>query len=192
MIAAATLKVEDAAMGSPRDPLSNHGDLQKFLDRGGEVRLVTKLGSGKLAGIAFRGPGAWDWNELRLEGPAERLFRETATGLITQQLTQAIPGIVPASSLDDALDKATATLSPQVVAGKLANAAAQVVAHHRGLGPIAPVAGKVAEQTVSSLPVPPAAPGRALDAALVGGSVFVGRLVRGLGADGAPVGQLMG
>ncbi len=155
-------------MGYPPDPVSNHNDLQKFLDHGGEIRLVTELGSGKLAGIAFRRPGAWDWNELKLQGPAERLFRETATGLITQQLTQAIPGIAPPSSLDNALDMATAILSPQAIAGKLANAAAQVVAHHLGLGSIAPLAGKVAEQIVASQPVPPTAPDRALNAARVG------------------------
>lgn len=164
----ARLQREDVTMGYPPDPVSNHEDLQKFLDLGGEIRLVTELGSGKIAGIAFRRPGAWDWNELRLQGPAERLFRETATGLITQQLAQAIPGIAPPSSPDNALDMAMAILSPQAIAGKLANAAAQVVAHHLGLGSIAPVAGKVAEQIVAAQPVPPAAPDRALGTARVG------------------------
>ncbi|HEX6524516.1 MAG TPA: hypothetical protein VF070_31615 [Streptosporangiaceae bacterium] len=155
-------------MGYPSDPVSNHDDLQKFLDRGGEIRLLTELGSGKLAGLAFRRPGAWDWNELRLQGPAEKLFRETATSLITQQLAQAVPGIAAPTSLDNALDMATAVLSPQAIAGKLANAATQVVAHHLGLGSIAPVAGKVAEQIVAARPVPPAAPDWALGAARVG------------------------
>src|SRR5581483_12357217 len=82
-------RLEDVAMGYASDPVSNRDDLQKFLDRGGEIRLVTEPGSGRLAGIALRGPGAWDWNELRLQGPAERLFRETVTGLIAQQLAQA-------------------------------------------------------------------------------------------------------
>jgi hypothetical protein len=164
----ARLRLEDTAMGYPADRVSNHDDLQKFLDRGGEVRLVNELGSGKLVGIAFRRPGAWDWTELRLEGPAERLFRGTVTSLITQQLAQVVPGIPAPSSLDEALDKATAILSPQAIAGKLANAAAQVVAHHLGLGSIAPVAGKVAEQIVACQPVPPAAPDLALGAARVG------------------------
>jgi hypothetical protein len=130
----------------------NQRDLESFLDHGGEIRLVNDLGSGRLTGIAFRNPGAWDWQVVRVEGAEGRLFRETATHLITEQLAQAVPGVSPPSSLDGALSAAQGKLSPEIILSKLANAGAQVVAHHLGLGPIAPAIGKVAEQFVRSLP----------------------------------------
>jgi hypothetical protein len=130
----------------------NQRDLESFLDRGGEIRLVNDLGSGRLTGIAFKNPGAWDWQVVRVEGAEGRLFRETATNLITDQIAQAIPGVSPPSSLDAALSAAQGILSPEIILSKLANAGAQVVAHHLGLGPIAPAIGKVAEQFVRSLP----------------------------------------
>ena len=130
----------------------NQRDLEIFLDRGGEIRLVNDLGSGRLTGIAFKNPGAWDWQVVRVEGAEGRLFRETATNLITDQIAQAIPCVNPPSSLDGALSAAQGILSPEIILSKLANAGAQVVAHHLGLGPIAPAIGKVAEQFVRSLP----------------------------------------
>lgn len=159
--------MDDVVMGYSPDLVGNQGDLQKFLDCGGDVRLVTSLASGNLAGIAFRSPGAQDWTEVKLEGPAQRLFRETATSLIVQQVAQAIPEISRPSGLDEALAAATSILSPQVIVGKLANAAGQVVAHHLGLSSIAPIVGKVTEQTVGSVSIPAGVPGQALSAARI-------------------------
>lgn len=147
--------------------MASRDDLQRFLDRGGDVRLVHDLGSGELAGIAYRSRGAWDWQEVKLEGATRRFFDQTAIDLITPQIAQAIPGISPPTRLDDILAVATAALSPQVIVGKLANAAGQVVAHHLGLSPVAPVVGKVAEQIVAAAPFPASAPGRVLGAARV-------------------------
>ena len=113
----------------------NQRDLRIFLDDGRQIRLVNDLGSGKLTGIAFKNPGDWDWQMVRVEGTEERLFREIATNLITKQLAQAVPGIDPPSSLDGALNKAEAILSPKIILSKIANAGAQVVAYHVGLGP---------------------------------------------------------
>jgi hypothetical protein len=89
---------------------------------------------------------------VRVEGTEGRFFRETATNLITKQLAQAVPGISPPSSLDGALNKAEAILSPKIILSKIANAGAQAVAYHVGLGHIAPALGKVTEQFVASLP----------------------------------------
>lgn len=132
----------------------NQRDLEIFLDDGGQVRLVNDLISGKPTGVAFKNPGDWDWQMVRVEGTEGRLFRETATNLITKQLAQAVPGISPPSSLDDALNKAETILSPKIILSKMANAGAQAVAYHVGLGHIAPALGKVTEQIVISLPSP--------------------------------------
>ena len=132
----------------------NQRDLKIFLD-GRQILLVNDLGSGKPIGIAFKNPGDWDWQVIRVEGTEGRFFRETATNLITEQLAQlaqAIPGSSPPSSLDDALNKAKAILSPQIILSKIANAGTQAVAYHVGLGHIAPALGKVMEQFVASMP----------------------------------------
>ena len=130
----------------------NQGDLKIFLDHGRQIRLVNDLGSGKLVGIAFKNPGDWDWQVVRVEGTEGRFFRETATNLITKELAQAVPGISPPTSLDDALNMAEAILSPKFILGKIANAGAQAAAYHVGLPHIAPALGKVTEQFVASLP----------------------------------------
>lgn len=154
-------------MASSFNPDGSPRDLHQFLDQGGQIWLVQDLGSGKLAGVAYRNPGVWSWTELPLEGPGAKLFRETGLSLINQAIRQAIPGLTPLSSLDQALNIATSVLSPQAIAGKLANAVGQAVAHHLGLSPIAPAVGKVTEQAVSSLTIPADVPDRALGAARV-------------------------
>jgi hypothetical protein len=165
MFATGGPSLEHVVVNNTADSADNQDDLECFLNEGGEIRLVSDFRSGKLAGIAFRGPQDWDWREIRLEGEVSRVFREAATGLITDQLTQHALGVTLPSGFDGALDRAAAVLSPQVVLGKLANAAAQVAACHAGFPHIAKAAGKVAEQAVASLPVPDGMPGRALDAA---------------------------
>lgn len=171
-LAMGRLWLEHVVVDDPADLVGNQHDLERFVSQGGQIRLVSDLGSGKLAGIGFKGPGDWNWDEVRLEEPAGRLFRETAISLITQQITQVAPGVTLPSGLDDALNGASAVLSPQIVLGKLANAAAQAVACHLGLAHIAPAAGKVAEQVVISLPSPGGMQTKALGLARAGAVAY--------------------
>jgi hypothetical protein len=157
------------------NPAADPRELQRFIDRGGQVRLVNNLRTGKLEGVAFRQPGAWGWQELPVRGPAEGVFRQTAVSLVAQMVKQSLPGIAPPTSMDAALSiasMAAGTISAQAVAGKLANIAGQALAWHVGCGTVAPVVGTLLENAVASMPFPASPLAEAFNAATVGVVAF--------------------
>src|SRR5262249_3357504 len=80
---------------------------------------------------------------------------------------QEVPGIEPPTDLDTALAAATELISPKKIAGKLANAVGQVIAHHIGLTLIAQVVGDLTEQVVTSMPFPANPIDKALNTATI-------------------------
>jgi hypothetical protein len=143
-------------------------ELEAFVERGGQLQLVCDQHTGKVEGAAYKEPGAQDWQELPLDdGPTGRVFRETATTLVTELITKELPGIEPPTELDAALATVTGVISPRKVAGKLASAAVQALAHHLGLSLIAHAAGEITEQIVTSM-FPENEIDRALNTATIG------------------------
>jgi hypothetical protein len=143
-------------------------ELEAFVERGGRLQLVSNLRTDRVERVAYKQPGAEDWQELSLEdGPAGHVFRETATNLVTGLITRELPGIEPPTDLDAVLDTVTGIISPRKIAGKLASAAAQALAHHLGLSLIAHAVGEITEQIVTSLPFPENAIDKALNTATI-------------------------
>lgn len=157
---AAALQHEDM---NASNPAADPRELRSFIDRGGQVRLVNDLRTGRLEGLAFRPPGAWGWEEFPLESPAAGFARTTAVNVARQQLAQALPGIDPATAMDR-LAQDAGRLTPLAVAAKLASIAGQALAHHLGLSPAAPAVGAALESAVRAMPFPASASAKGMDA----------------------------
>jgi hypothetical protein len=159
----------------PNNPAADPHELRQSIASGGQVRLVNNQWTGKLEAVAFLRPGAWHWQEIPVEGPAERVIRETVVNLATQWVEQLLPGIAPPTSMDQALSiTATAVkdMSLQDIAGKTANIAGQALACHVGCVAVARQVGAVLQTVVASMPFPASTPAEALNAATAGVVAF--------------------
>jgi hypothetical protein len=122
---------------------------QRFKETIRGLRIVQDFGTNKVIGVARRQPGSLSWQITRLESPAENAGRQAAIDLLTDLVVQAADGFAALpTDLDEAVAATEAVADPSSIALKLCNAAGQALAHHLGLGVIAPALGSFVEQTL--------------------------------------------
>ena len=140
-------EVTEEAMGV--DAISE-SDLRTFCSRCGEIRLVKEWGSGRIVGVGTKASGAPDCEITRLEGEVERRLRQGAIALIAGLVGQGTEYMFDASTdLDNVTKVVGAAIDPNVLTLKICNFAAQVVAHHVGMGWVAPAVGIATEEVLA-------------------------------------------
>jgi hypothetical protein len=129
---------------------------EEFRDTLHGVRLVYDFGSNEVVGIATWDADDWSWQITPAETTAERESRQAGINFLTDLAAHAT-GLVlaPLTGMDEAATIVAAAADPRSIALKLCNGAAQVLAHHCGLGFMAPELGSLVEQTLSPVIDPP-------------------------------------
>lgn len=89
------------------------GELQALHERCRGVQLVYNGWNKEVMGIAIKNPRTWAWEITRLEGDAQRTFRQTGIDpLVGAVASELRCGIDPASGLGAVLDVVQEILHP--------------------------------------------------------------------------------
>ena len=149
---------------SDQEPDVTAQDVEEaFKDNIHGLRLVRDFWTGKMVGAATWDPDDSAWQIVNLETPVEREVRQASINLLTVLALQATGAAAGRpSDLDQAVAIATKFANPGSITLKLCNGLVQGVAHHCGLGFMAPALGAFVEQTLSPLVNPPSGLTRAI------------------------------